>query len=99
MLLLRPIKILALCVSLASVLVNKADAGLYGFTRYNPYTKEERILHLNKVPQKIDNYRALMRANLLMLIRYQHYNRIHLAPILQAMNIVHIQALQLPYHI
>ncbi len=70
MLLLRPIKILALCVSLASVLVNKADAGLYGFTRYNPYTKEERILHLNKVPQKIDNYRALMRANLLMLIRY-----------------------------
>ena len=70
MLLLRFIKILALTIILTSALITKADAGLYGFTHYNPYTKEERILHLSKVPQKLDNYRAKMRANLLMLIQY-----------------------------
>ena len=70
MLLLNYTKILALSIILASALITKADAGLYGFTHYNPYTKEERILHLSKVPEKIDNYRALMRANLIMLIKY-----------------------------
>lgn len=70
MLLLKSIKILALSTTLATALTFKADAGLYGFTDYNPYTKEERILHLSKVPEKIDNYRAKMRDNLLMLIRY-----------------------------
>ena len=70
MLLLKYTKILALSITLASTLATKVDAGLYGFTHYNPYTKEERILHLSKVPEKIDNYRAKMRANLLMLIRY-----------------------------
>ena len=64
------IKTLTLSIILASALPLKSDAGLYGFTHYNPYTKEERILNLNKVPQKIDNYRAKMRANLLMLIRF-----------------------------
>ena len=48
----------------------KAGAGLYGFHHYNPYTKEERILNLEEVPDTIRNYRALMRDNLLMLIRY-----------------------------
>ena len=70
MLLLKYTKILAIIITLISALPNKADAGLYGFTHYNPYTKEERILNINKVPEKIDNYRAKMRANLLMLIRY-----------------------------
>lgn len=70
MLLLRFIKILALTIILTSAFTTKADAGLYGFTHYNPYTKEERILQLSKVPQKLDNYRAKMRANLLMLIQY-----------------------------
>ena len=60
MLLLNYTKILALSIILASALITKADAGLYGFTHYNPYTKEERILHLSKVPEKIDNYRALI---------------------------------------
>ena len=55
---------------LTSAFITKADAGLYGFTEYNPYTKEERILQNIIVPQKIDNYRAKMRDNLLMLINY-----------------------------
>ena len=70
MLSLKLTKILSLTILLASALTSKADAGLYGFTHYNKSTKEERIIHLNKVPEKIDNYRAKMRANLLMLIRY-----------------------------
>ena len=70
MLLLKHIKIITLTILFASALTTKADAGLYGFTHYNPYSKEERILNLNKVPEKIDNYRAKMRANLLMLIRF-----------------------------
>lgn len=48
----------------------KAEAGLYGFHQYNPYTKEERILDLEEVPERIHNYRSDMRDNLLMLIRY-----------------------------
>ncbi len=68
--LLKHTKIMALTIIFASALTFKADAGLYGFTHYNPYSKEERILNLNKVPEKIDNYRAKMRDNLLMLIRF-----------------------------
>ena len=49
---------------------HKANAGLYGFNHYNPYTLKERILNINDVPENIPNYRALMRDNLLMLIRY-----------------------------
>jgi len=45
-------------------------AGLQGFNRYNPYTKKERNLSLEEVPLNLQNYRASMRDNLLMLIRY-----------------------------
>lgn len=45
-------------------------AGLQGFNHFNPYTKKERILSLEEVPLKLQNYRAAMRDNLLMLIRY-----------------------------
>lgn len=48
----------------------EAAAGLAGFNKENPYTKEERILNLKDIPEKIHNYRADMRENLLMLIRY-----------------------------
>lgn len=48
----------------------EAAAGLAGFNKENPYTKEERILHLKDIPEEIHNYRADMRENLLMLIRY-----------------------------
>lgn len=70
MLLPRFIKLSALALAFTSTFISKADAGLYGFTHYNPYTKEERILNINKVPDKLDNYREKMRQNLLMLIRY-----------------------------
>lgn len=49
---------------------SEAQAGLYGFNHYNPYTLEERILNLSEVPVRLQNYRADMRNNLLMLIRY-----------------------------
>ena len=66
-----PKKTLAATLSFLSVFIfTKAEAGLYGFHHYNPYTKEERILNLEEVPTTIRNYRALMRDNLLMLIRY-----------------------------
>ena len=53
-----------------AVYSSEAIAGLYGFHNYNPYTKDERILDLKEVPPYIQNYRADMRDNLLMLIRY-----------------------------
>lgn len=49
---------------------DSACAGLYGFNHFNPYTKKERNLSLEEVPISLQNYRALMRDNLLMLIRY-----------------------------
>lgn len=54
----------------ALVFTSNANAGLYGFNHYNPYTKEERVLNLKEVPKHIRNYRAAMRNNLLMLIRF-----------------------------
>lgn len=68
--LLKTLKISALIIAVLSASSTGAEAGLYGFHHYNPYTKEERILDLNEVPEKIYNYRAGMRDNLLMLIRY-----------------------------
>ena len=71
MLLLRLCKPIAVLATLmATTLTTDAVAGLYGFNHYNPYTKEERILNLSEVPDSIYNYRAAMRDNLLMLIRY-----------------------------
>lgn len=62
--------ILSLVILIIATFIDNADAGLYGFNHYNPYTKEERILNLSEVPSKIRNYRADMRSNLLMLINY-----------------------------
>ncbi len=70
MLSLKPLKIFVLITVLLSASVFEADAGLYGFHHANPYTKEERILNLQEVPDDIQNYRANMRENLLMLIKY-----------------------------
>ncbi len=50
--------------------VAEAYAYLYGFTHYNPYTKQERNLSWKETPLHLQNYRADMRENLLMLIRY-----------------------------
>lgn len=61
---------IAFWIAIISTASFEAEAGLYGFHHYNPYTKEERILNLEEVPDTIRNYRALMRENLLMLIRY-----------------------------
>ena len=47
-----------------------ARADMFGFTNYNPYTKEERNSSLKEVPLYLKNYRADMRSNLMMLIRY-----------------------------
>ena len=47
-----------------------AGTGLYGFDRVNPYTREEKILKMDYLPDSIHNYRAEMRDNLLMLIDY-----------------------------
>ena len=33
----------------------EAAAGLAGFNKENPYTKEERILNLKDIPEKIHN--------------------------------------------
>ena len=70
MLLLRTTKIFALCLFLTTTFSAKVEAGLYGFHTYNPMTKEEEILNFKKLPLKILNYRARMRDNLLMLIKY-----------------------------
>ena len=67
--LLRKFKIVVFLFSLTA-LVSKAEAGLYGFHAYNPITHEEEILNLKKLPLSILNYRANMRDNLLMLIKY-----------------------------
>ena len=56
--------------SIFTASLTEAVAGMYGFHHYNPYTKEERILDLSTVPNSISNYRAMMRDNMLMLIRY-----------------------------
>lgn len=61
---------LAGIVALIESVAIPAYAGLYGFTHYNPYTKNERNLALNEIPTHLQNYRAEMRDNLLMLIRY-----------------------------
>lgn len=59
------------CITAAFLsLCSEARADLYGFNHYNPYTLEERILDLSEVPVRLQNYRADMRNNLLMLIRY-----------------------------
>lgn len=47
-----------------------AGTGLYGFDNANPYTREEKILKMDYLPDSIHNYRAEMRDNLLMLIDY-----------------------------
>lgn len=70
MLLLRTLKISVWAVVMFAASVTEAAAGLSGFHHYNPYTAEERILDLKDVPDEIHNYRADMRNNLLMLIRY-----------------------------
>lgn len=75
MLLPRYIKILLIIITISPAFFKSADAGLHGFHQYNPYTKEERILDLSVVPDTIHNYRADMRNNLLMLIRYAKEQR------------------------
>lgn len=70
MLLPRIISFLCVVFMGTATLADKAAASLYGFNHYNPYTKEERILNLKEVPMRLKNYRAAMRNNLLMLIRY-----------------------------
>ena len=62
--------IFAICALTATVSVSEAVAGMYGFHHYNPYIKEERNLSFDELPQKLKNYRAYMRNNLLMLSRY-----------------------------
>lgn len=57
-------------LTLALALINKANAGLYGFDNINPYTQSEGILSMDYLPDSIPNYRAEMRNNLLMLIEY-----------------------------
>lgn len=71
-LMLLPRNIIKVFLTLGLLLTShtEVNAGLYGFHQYNPYTKEERILDLKEVPLEIQNYRAYMRENLLMLIRY-----------------------------
>ncbi len=68
--LLRKIKILAIIALLSTVSVSETVAGVYGFHHYNPYIKEERNLNFDILPQKLQNYRAYMRNNLLMLARF-----------------------------
>lgn len=68
--LLRTCQISVWTVLLSVAFATKATAGLYGFHKFNPYSREERILDLKEVPSSIHNYRADMRDNLLMLIRY-----------------------------
>ena len=68
--LLNLLTLFSLTIIILSASITEADAGLYGFNHYNHYTKEERILDLKIVPDEIHNYRANMRDNLLMLIRY-----------------------------
>lgn len=70
MLLLKTLKISAFISALLAASISEAGVGLYGFHHSNPYTKEERILTLQEVPHTIHNYRADMRNNLLMLIKY-----------------------------
>ncbi len=70
MLSLKKLKISAFIMVLLSTSIAEAGMGLYGFHHANPYTKEERILNLSEVPEDIHNYRADMRNNLLMLIKY-----------------------------
>ena len=67
--------LIAITISVIAVFSKLAYAGLHGFHQYNPYTKEERILDLSVVPDTIHNYRADMRNNLLMLIRYAKEQR------------------------
>jgi len=62
--------ILLITASISISFNSKAIAGMYGFHQFNPYTRSERILDLSAVPDSIVNYRAHMRDNLLMLIRY-----------------------------
>jgi cysteinyl-tRNA synthetase len=56
--------------TLLTVFATKAVAELYGFYPYNPLSKAERNLAQSNIPLNIQNYRAAMRDNLLMLIRY-----------------------------
>lgn len=59
------------CLSVSIIFTAaSAYAGMYGFDHFNPYTKKERILSLEDVPLSLPDYRAFMRDNLLMLIRY-----------------------------
>lgn len=62
--------ILSAALLLASA--SEAGAGLFGFDQTAPYTKEEKMLGMDYLPDSIRNYRADMRNNLLMLIDYAH---------------------------
>lgn len=68
---LLPKRHIVLFVFLATLaLMNRASAGLYGFTQINPYSYEEELLAIDVPPQHIENYREKMRNNLMMLIDY-----------------------------
>lgn len=62
--------LLSIYITLA--LVPNASAGLYGFSRANPPTKEEQILDIEVPPRHILNYRQKMRDNIEMLADYAH---------------------------
>ncbi len=52
---------------ISNLLAFNANAGLYGFTQANPYTKQELNSQSVDFPEYILNYRDLMRENVIML--------------------------------
>ena len=50
-----------------------AGAGLYGFTEFNPYTPEEKILDIDVPPKQVTNFRETLRHNVEMLSNYAYH--------------------------
>ncbi len=57
-------------ITFLSLLAYKANAGLYGFTQANPYSKQELNSQSQDFPEQINNYRDLMRENVIMLSQF-----------------------------
>ncbi|MBQ9732494.1 MAG: hypothetical protein IJV97_05375 [Alphaproteobacteria bacterium] len=68
--LLPKIRIIGVLIGCLLALSSNAKAGLYGFHRVNDYRTDENTLRMDYIPKHIENYRGLMRENLLMLIDY-----------------------------
>ncbi len=62
--------ILLFILGISIICPNRSKAGLYGFSKAVPYSYEEELLNIDVPPERISNYREMLRKNLMMLISY-----------------------------